>query len=102
MRIHALRAQAVAGLQALPGVSCWRPMPPRRRWCRSWPATCIRTTLARCWTSAALPCVPAATAPSYDHLGLGPTTRASFALYNTPEEVQRLIAGVAHALEVLQ
>ena len=40
--------------------------------------------------------------PLHDHLGHGPTTRASFALYNTPEEVQRLIAGVAHALEMLQ
>jgi cysteine desulfurase/selenocysteine lyase len=37
-----------------------------------------------------------------DHLGLGPSTRASFAAYNTPEEVERLIAAVAHALEVLR
>jgi cysteine desulfurase/selenocysteine lyase len=40
--------------------------------------------------------------PLLDHLGLGPTTRASFALYNTPDEVDRLIAGVAHALKVLR
>jgi cysteine desulfurase/selenocysteine lyase len=40
--------------------------------------------------------------PLIDHLGLGPTTRASFALYNTPDEVDRLIAGVAHALKVLR
>ena len=40
--------------------------------------------------------------PLLDHLGLGPTTRASFALYNTLEEVERLIAGVAHALDVLR
>ena len=40
--------------------------------------------------------------PLIDHLGLGPTTRASFALYNTPDEVERLIAGVARALEVLR
>ncbi len=40
--------------------------------------------------------------PLLDHLGLGPTTRASFALYNTHEEVERLVAGVAQALEVLQ
>ena len=37
-----------------------------------------------------------------DHLGLGPTTRASFAAYNTHAEVERLIAGVAHALEILK
>ncbi|NKE66551.1 aminotransferase class V-fold PLP-dependent enzyme [Ramlibacter sp. RBP-2] len=39
--------------------------------------------------------------PLLDHLGLGPTTRASFAIYNTHEEVERLLAGVAQALEVL-
>jgi len=40
--------------------------------------------------------------PLLDHLGLGPTTRASFAVYNTHDEVERLIAGVAHALEILK
>ena len=35
-------------------------------------------------------------------LGLGPTTRASFALYNTHDEVERLVDAVAHALEVLR
>jgi cysteine desulfurase/selenocysteine lyase len=36
--------------------------------------------------------------PLLEHLGLGPTTRASFALYNTHAEVERLLAGVAHAM----
>lgn len=40
--------------------------------------------------------------PLLAHIGLGSTTRASFALYNTPEEVERLAAGVAHALKVLR
>ncbi|WP_374564909.1 aminotransferase class V-fold PLP-dependent enzyme [Ideonella sp.] len=40
--------------------------------------------------------------PLLDHLGLGPTTRASFALYNTHEEVERLLAGVARALRLLR
>jgi len=40
--------------------------------------------------------------PLLDHLGLGPTTRASFAMYNTHEEVERLVAAVAEALEVLR
>ena len=35
-------------------------------------------------------------------LGLGPTTRASFAVYNTHDEVERLVAGVARALKVLK
>lgn len=40
--------------------------------------------------------------PLLDHLGLGPTTRASFALYNTHDEVERLLAGVARAVKVLR
>ena len=40
--------------------------------------------------------------PLLDHLGLGPTTRASFALYNTHAEVERLLASVARALKVLR
>jgi len=40
--------------------------------------------------------------PLLAHLGLGPTTRASFALYNTEDDVQRLVQAVAHAMEVLQ
>ncbi len=40
--------------------------------------------------------------PLLEHLGVGPTTRASFALYNTHTEVERLIAGVARAVEVLR
>ncbi|KVK73223.1 aminotransferase class V-fold PLP-dependent enzyme [Burkholderia sp. MSMB1498] len=40
--------------------------------------------------------------PLLERLGCGPTTRASFALYNTHDEVERLVAGVAHALEVLR
>lgn len=40
--------------------------------------------------------------PLLEHLGLGPTTRASFAVYNTHDEVDRLLAGVAHAIGVLR
>ncbi|WP_395702019.1 aminotransferase class V-fold PLP-dependent enzyme [Aquabacterium sp.] len=40
--------------------------------------------------------------PLLDHLGLGPTTRASFALYNTHAEVERLLAGVSHARKLLR
>ena len=40
--------------------------------------------------------------PLHNHFGLGPTTRASFALYNTAAEVSRLIDGIAHALKVLR
>lgn len=40
--------------------------------------------------------------PLLAHLGCGPTTRASFAMYNTHEEVDRLAAGVSRALEMLR
>ena len=40
--------------------------------------------------------------PLLDHLGVGPTTRASFAVYNTMDEVDRLVAAVARAVEVLR
>jgi cysteine desulfurase/selenocysteine lyase len=40
--------------------------------------------------------------PLLAHLAVGPATRASFALYNTHEEVERLVAAVAQALEVLR
>lgn len=40
--------------------------------------------------------------PLLDCLGVGPTTRASFALYNTHAEVERLADAVAHALQVMR
>lgn len=40
--------------------------------------------------------------PLLDHLALGPTTRASFALYNSHGEVERLLAGVSRAVKVLR
>ena len=40
--------------------------------------------------------------PLLERLGHGPTTRASFALYNTRDEVERLAEGVAAALEMLR
>ncbi|HEX7384696.1 MAG TPA: aminotransferase class V-fold PLP-dependent enzyme, partial [Burkholderiaceae bacterium] len=40
--------------------------------------------------------------PLLAHLGCGPTTRASFAVYNRADEVDRLVAGVARALEVMR
>ena len=40
--------------------------------------------------------------PLLDHLGVGPTTRASFAVYNTHDEVERLLASVSRALKVFR
>ena len=40
--------------------------------------------------------------PLLDQLVQGPTTRASFAIYNTHGEVDRLIAAVAYAVKALR
>jgi len=40
--------------------------------------------------------------PLLDYLGTGPTTRASLAIYNTHDEVEQLLDGVAHAIGVLR
>ena len=40
--------------------------------------------------------------PLLDHLGVGPTTRASFALYNTDDDVRELVEGVDTALRRLR
>ena len=102
--IHALRAQAVAGLQALPGVTVLAPHATSAALvsfvARDVHPHDIGTLLDE--RGIAVRTGHHCAQPLHDHLGRGPTTRASFALYNTPEEVQRLIAGVAHALEMLQ
>ncbi|MEO7853574.1 MAG: SufS family cysteine desulfurase [Rubrivivax sp.] len=102
--VEALRAHAVAALCALPGVTVLSPR-------------CTRTAIVSFVADGVHPhdigtlldengiavrtghhCAM----PLIDHLGLGPTTRASFALYNDHEEVERLVAGVASALELLR
>jgi cysteine desulfurase / selenocysteine lyase len=102
--LSSLRAHAVAGLSALPGVTVLAP-------------DALRSAIVSFVADGAHPhdlgtlldergiavrtghhCAQAL----LEHLGLGPTTRASFALYNTHDEVERLVAGVAQALEVLR
>jgi len=39
--------------------------------------------------------------PVMDHFGVPATARASLALYNTREEIDRLVAGIHHVKEVL-
>src|SRR5690606_26463347 len=100
----ALRAHAVAGLSALRGVRVLAP-------------EATRTAIASFVADGAHPhdigtlldaqgidvrtghhCAQ----PLLAQLGVGPTTRASLALYNTHQEVERLVAGGAQALEVLR
>jgi cysteine desulfurase/selenocysteine lyase len=102
--VGALRAQAVAGLAALDGVTVLSP--------EAAPSAIVSfvadgvhphdigTLLDE--RGIAVRTGHHCAQPLLDHLGHGPTTRASFALYNTHAEVDRLVAGVARALEVLR
>jgi cysteine desulfurase/selenocysteine lyase len=102
--VGALRAQAVAGLSALHGVTVLSP--------EASPSAIVSfvaegvhphdigTLLDE--RGIAVRTGHHCAQPLLDHLGCGPTTRASFALYNTPDEVERLVAGVMRALEVLR
>lgn len=102
--IHGLRAQAVAGLQALDGVTVFAPQATQAALVsfvvQDVHPHDIGTLLDE--RGVAVRTGHHCAEPLHTHLGLGPTTRASFALYNTPEEVRRLIDGVAHALKVLR
>ena len=102
--VGALRARAVAGLAALDGVAVLSP--------EAAPSAIVSfvadgvhphdigTLLYE--RGIAVRTGHHCAQPLLDHLGLGPTTRASFALYNTHAEVDRLVAGVARALDVLR
>ncbi|GAO23140.1 cysteine desulfurase, sufs subfamily [Alicycliphilus sp. B1] len=102
--LHALRAQAVAGLSAIPGVTVLAPHAAQASLvsfvARDVHPHDIGTLLDE--RGIAVRTGHHCAQPLLDHLGLGPTTRASFALYNTSEEVDRLVAAVARAIEVFQ
>ena len=53
-----------AGLARIPGVSVLAPHATQSALVSLWPSRCTHTTLAPCWTHAALPCAPATTAHS--------------------------------------
>jgi cysteine desulfurase/selenocysteine lyase len=102
--IGALRAHAVAGLRGIDGVTVLSPGAA---------ASAIVSFVARGVhphdigtlldeQGIAVRTGHHCAQPLLDHLGLGPTTRASFAVYNTHDEVDRLVAGVARAMEVLK
>ncbi len=102
--VHALREQAAAGLAALPGV---RVLSRASSASALVSFTCegvhphdIGTLLDQ--AGIAVRTGHHCAQPLLDHLGTGPTTRASFALYNTAQEVERLLAAVARALELLR
>ena len=102
--LHALRAQALAGLQAIDGITVLAPHAAQASLlsfvARDVHPHDIGTLLDE--RGIAVRTGNHCAQPLLDHLGLGPTTRASFALYNTADEVDRLIAAVAHAVKVFQ
>ena len=102
--VTALRAQAAAGLAAIAGVTLLSPEAHRSA-IVSFVTEGVHPhdvgTLLDARGIAVRTGLHCAH-PLLEYLGFGPTTRASFAVYNTPDEVERLLAGVAHALEVLR
>jgi cysteine desulfurase/selenocysteine lyase len=102
--VRALRAQALAGLTAMAGVNVLSPDAERSA-IVSFTTEGVHPhdvgTLLDARGIAVRTGLHCAH-PLLERLGLGPTTRASFAVYNTHDEVERLLAGVAHALEVLR
>ncbi len=104
LHVQALRAQALAGLSALEGVTVLAPHATQASLvsfvARDVHPHDIGTLLDE--RGIAVRTGHHCAQPLQEHLGMGPTTRASFALYNSHEEVERLIAGVAQALEVMR
>ncbi|MCZ2291922.1 MAG: aminotransferase class V-fold PLP-dependent enzyme [Burkholderiales bacterium] len=102
--VEALREHAVAGLSALPGVRVLSPE-NRRTAIASFIAEDVHphdigtvldergVAVRTGWHCAQ---------PLLERLCQSPTTRASFALYNTHAEVERLVQGVAAALDMLR
>jgi cysteine desulfurase / selenocysteine lyase len=101
--VRALRAHAAAGLSALPGVKVIGPHAERSAIvsfvCEGAHPHDLGTLLDQ--QGIAVRTGHHCAQPLLAHLGCGPTTRASFALYNTHEEVERLVAAVAQARKVL-
>ncbi len=102
--VEALREHAVAGLSALPGVRVLA-RESHRSAIASFVADDVHPhdigtlldergiAVRTGWHCAQ---------PLLEHLCQSPTTRASFALYNTHAEVERLVLGVAAALDMLR
>jgi cysteine desulfurase/selenocysteine lyase len=102
--VHALRAHAAAGLAAIEGITVLAPHATRSALvsfvARNVHPHDIGTLLDG--QGIAVRTGHHCAQPLLEHLGVGPTTRASFAVYNTHDEVERLLAGVVRALEMLK
>ena len=102
--VHKLRAQALEGLTCLPDVTVLSPHATQSALvsfvARHVHPHDIGTLLDD--QGMAVRTGHHCAQPLMDHLGLGPSTRASFALYNTSEEVDRMVRGVALTLEKMR
>ncbi|MGB6101417.1 MAG: aminotransferase class V-fold PLP-dependent enzyme, partial [Comamonas sp.] len=102
--VHALRAHAVAGLQAVQGVRVLAPHASEAALVSFVAADAhphdIGTLLDE--RGIAVRTGHHCAQPLLDQLVQGPTTRASFAIYNTHDEVDRLIEAVAYAVKALR
>lgn len=102
--VCALRANAVAGLSALPGVTVLSPAAQHSAIVSFTAAQAHPHDLGTLLDAHGIAVRTGhhCAQPLLDALGVGPTTRASFAVYNSHAEVERLVDAVANALEVLR
>jgi len=104
VHLRALRAHAVAGLSALHGVTVLSPHAEQSAIVSFVAEGAHPHDLGTLLDERGIAVRTGhhCAQPLLEHLGVGPTTRASFALYNTHDDVERLVAAVAGALEVLR
>jgi cysteine desulfurase/selenocysteine lyase len=98
-----LTIQALEGLGAIPGVTIYGPPAPERGGIVSFTvegihAHDVAAVLDR--EGIAVRAGHHCTMPLHAKFGIAASTRASFYVYNTPEEVDRLVAGVRQAKRV--
>lgn len=103
--LAALRAHGVEGLQKIPGLRVLNPEAEEAEAiisfvCDNVHPHDIGTLLDE--AGVAVRTGHHCAQPLLRHLGIVATTRASFAAYNTHEQVDQLIAGVADAIQVFQ
>ena len=102
--VHALRAHAAEGLARLPGVRVLAPQATQAA-VVSFVAEHVHPhdigTLVD-EQGVAVRTGHHCAQPLMDQLQLGSTTRAAFGVYNTLDEVDRLLAAVARALEIMR
>jgi len=95
---HALAMQAYQGLQSVPGIRILGPAPGHRSGLVSFASDHVHAhefaQVLNDQFGVAVRAGHHCTQPLHALLGIAASTRASFYLYNTPDEVRRFLAGV--------